>query len=223
LQRTGTGPGKKPFPWLIQQFLARCDWLYTDRKLFPELGERKRSERIEAMVLVVKGLGRHLDRLTLRCGSPNGDGTFTGITMKTIAGWAGIKRQRAFRALWDLREAGYVELHQPIDHLPDGRRRGLAGIRRVTRNFFARLDLAGRLRREQKEHWKAEHARQTVQTIAQRRQLRRLFRASQRAADLTARTTSQLAGAATPPPPRPSTTVDEIAQKLAAWRARQTD
>lgn len=227
----GTTTRRKKFPWLILLFLERLAWLYTDRRLFPELGERKRSERIEAMVLVARAIGRNLDRLTLRSGRPNGDGTFTGITMKTIARWAQISAQRGYRALWDLRDAGYIDLTQPIEPptAAHPRHRGLAGIRQVRKKLFERLGLGKKLGRERMELWREERQRQHVETIAERRRLRRLFGESKRAGELAARTAGQLADATTPPsqprqvrppaPPRQVYTDAELAEQDAAWRA----
>jgi hypothetical protein len=202
-----TGTRGKPFPWLIRKFLERVEGIFRDRAWFPELGPRKKSERLEAMVLVAKAIGRNLDRLTLRAGRPNGDGTFTGITMRTMAGWAQISEQRAFRAFWDLRDAGWMTSVQPIEERPDGARRGLAAIRRPTVAFFRRLGLDQRLRRERKKLWEEQRAQTLVQTIAARRALRRGIRVSRRAADLAARAARQLADGtsppAAPPPPRP--------------------
>jgi len=213
----------KPFPWLIRKGLERLEGLFWRRELFPELGPRKRSERIEAMVLVGKAILRNTDRLTLRAGRRNPDGSFTGITMHAIATWARISVQRAYRAAWDLRDAGYVGLSQPIEHRADGSRRGLAGIRRITPHLFDRLGLRGRLKRERRELWEAARAHHQ-ETIAERRRLRRLFRSSNRAAALAGRTVRQLAeGAgleAKAPGPRTFTQA-ELAAQLDAWRARQ--
>jgi hypothetical protein len=210
---------RRPFPWIISHALDRIEGLYTDRSLFPELGERKRSERIEAMVLVGKALLRNTDRLTLRAGRRLADGSMVGITMHTIAAWAQLKRQRAYRALWDLRDAGYVRCSQPIERRADGSRRGLAGIRCFTRHFFDRLRLGGRLRRERAQLYQAARAHHH-ETIAERRRLRRLFRTSERAAQLATRTVRQLATAATPAAPAVYTPAD-IAARLAAWRREQ--
>lgn len=188
------GTRGKPFPHLIGRLLERLDGLYFDRALFPELGARKRSERIEAMVLVIKAIARTTDRLSLRSGRRNADGTMTGIPMHTIATWARLAEQRAFRALWDLRDAGFVDLYQPVEQRADGSWRGLAGIRRLTKKLFERVGLGQRLRRERSELWRAERAKQSAQTIAQRRQLRRVFRESVRARVLARRATDQLAG-----------------------------
>jgi hypothetical protein len=198
------GTRGKPFPKLVQRFVDGWDSLYHDRRLFPELGARKRSERIEAMVLVGKGLARNTDRLTLRAGRRLADGSFVGITAKTLAGWGLLEltkgkrggprvAQRVYRALWDLRDAGYLTLTQPIERRRDGSRRGLAGVRQWTKRIFERFGLGQRLRRERSALWKADRARQHVETIAERKQLRRLFRESARARALTKRTTRQLA------------------------------
>lgn len=221
LERPATQSGRA-FPFLISTALERLECLYYDRSLFPELGARKRSERIEAMVLVAKAIVRNVDRLTLRSGRPGPAGTVTGITMHAIATWARIAPQRAYRACWDLRDAGYVDLSQPIEQRPDGSRRGLAGIRRVTRKLFERLELGGRLKRDQRELADAKRKAATTETIAERRRLRRLFRESRRAGVLAKRATHQLAERAADMPRPKQYTTAELAEQLAAWRARQT-
>lgn len=215
-------------PFLISAAIERAEEMYTDRRLFPELGDRKRSERIEAMVVVSKCLLRNTDRLTLRSGRRQPDGSFVGISVTTIAKWAGLELtrggrggrlvpQRAYRAIWDLRDAGWLRLTQPIERRPDGSRRGLAGIRQWTRGFFDRLRLGGRLRAERRElYGKARAAHQ--ETISERRRLRRLYRTSERANTLATRTVRQASEAhAAPKAPR-TYTVAEIAAMLATRR-----
>jgi hypothetical protein len=227
-------PTRGNFPRIISTAIDRTEEMYTDRSLFPELGERKRSERIEAMVLIAKCLLRNTDRLTLRSGRRLACGEFTGISVTTLAKWAGLELtrgrrggrlvpQRAYRAIWDLRDAGWLRCRQPIEERADGSRRGLAGIRQWTRAFFERLRLGGRLRRERAELYQTQ--RQAHQeTIAERRRLRRLHRSSERAATLARRAVRQLADAHVP-----VARIDEdarkaeIARQLAAWQARQSE
>lgn len=207
LQRADDETRGKPFPWLIAQLLARAEWLYWDRDLFPELGARKRSERIEAMVLVLKALGRNMDILTMRCGKADETGAFHGIPMPVIAGWAQISVQRAYRACWDIRDAGWAGGSQPIEkrhagkctgRCPRGSHRGQPSIRTIKPELFERLKLRGALKRERGA--RAQAARPSmVETIAQRRQLRRLAKLSARAGTLATRTVEQLAGAAGDP------------------------
>lgn len=199
---------------MIRRVLERAEWLYFDRELFPELGARKRSERIEAMVLVLKAIVRTMDRLTLRSGRMLPDGTVVGFTMATIGRWTRMKVtqrktgvltcQRACRALWDLRDAGFVALTQPIERRKDGSRRGLAGVRQIRMKLFERLGLAARMRKERRELWQAHLKASHVETIAERRRLRRLFGESTRARKLAERTTRQLAEAHAAPPTDPS-------------------
>jgi len=232
LQRPDNQTRGKPFPWLIRQALERIEGLYRERWRFRELGPRKRSERIEGMVLVAKALIRNLDILTMRAGRWRDDGILVGISMKTIAKWAGISEQRAFRASWDLREAGWISISQPIEKTHEGpcgpglcpRRghKGRAAIRSIKKELFERLQLRGRLMKERRERAQAARAA-TSDTIAQRRQLRRLVRASARARTLTDRTRNQLADAAAPPPPAKQEQLADMAARLAAWRARQSD
>lgn len=176
---------KKPFPWIIKQALERLEGLYRDRRLFPELGARKRSERIEAMVLVGRAILRTCDRVTLRSGVYVDGVLVAGLTMKTIARWARIQRQRAFRACWDLRDAGYVTCHQPIEERPNGDRRGLAGIRCATPTLFERLGLGGRLKAERKSGYAQQRAANRAATIAENKARRRLRRAQHTAARAT--------------------------------------
>jgi hypothetical protein len=110
--------------------------------------------------------------------------------MKTIARWARIKRQRAFRACWDLRDAGYITCSQPIEERPNGDRRGLAGIRCATPKLFERLGLGGRLKRERDEAYKLQRSATRATTIAENKARRRLRRAQR-----------HVAAAATPPRP----------------------
>lgn len=210
-------PTQRAQPHVINRALERASWLYHDRSLFPELGARKRSERIEAMVLVLRAILRTMDRLTLRSGRVLPNGSVVGFTMVTIGRWARMKVtkrksgvltcQRACRALWDLRDAGFVDLTQPIERRKDGKRRGLAGIRQIRMKLFERLDLASRMRRERRELWQAHLKARHVETIAERRRLRRLFGGSARARKLAERTTRQLAEAHAAP--APSMTPDE--------------
>lgn len=222
-----TAKGRLKFPWLIQQFLVRCIALYTDRSLFPELRtaaeKRTKTERIEAMVLVARAIGRTTDILTLRSGSRNADGSVTGYTAQTIAKWTGLETQRVFRALWDLRDTGLATLTQPIEQRANGDHRGLAGIRTLTKEFFDRLGLGGRLRRERRELAEKARIARNIETTAQRRQQRRILRQSQRAAALTERTVRQTAEKTAAPAPARVYTVAELAEMLQSTRARRED
>jgi hypothetical protein len=234
LQRPDGQTRGKPFPWLIRQALERAEWLYHDRSLFPE--PRKRSERIEAMVLVLKALIRNLDILTMRAGRWRDDGSLVGISMRTIAKWAAITEQRAFRASWDLREAGWLTVSQQIEKTHQGPcgpglcprhgHKGRAAIRCLKKEFFERLKLRGRLMKERGRRAKEARAA-TAQTIAQRRQLRRMLRDSVRARTLTERTVRQRADAAATPPAAPELDLEakraDMAARLAAWRAKQSE
>jgi len=227
LRRADDETRGKPFPWLIARALERLEWLYWDRDLFPELGRRKRSERIEAMVLIGKALVRNMDILTMRCGRLRDDGSYAGISMETIAGWAQIETQRAYRACWDLRDAGWISIAQPIEKTHQGPcgpglcprkgHKGRAAIRNLKPKLFERLRLRGRLKDERRVRSLA--ARPSIaETIAQRRQLRRLSKASARAGTLAKRTTNQLAEGMAAPAPARVYTPAELAEMLRTRR-----
>ncbi len=217
LRQIHTQTTGKPFPKVIREFIVGVEQLYNNRSIFHELGERKRSERLEAMVLVAKALGRNCDRLTLRIGRLNADRSFSGIPMHSIARWAGMTVQRAYRALWDLRDMGFIDCTQPVEQRKDGSYRGLAGVRCIRREFFERLGLRARLARDRRELWAKQQADHRV-TIADRRRERRALRVSRRAAVLTARTIDQLAAGTRPSPPARVYTQAEIAAMLLTGR-----
>lgn len=215
----------KPFPYLILRALERVADMFRARwRAFPELGHGKRSERLEAMVLVALALFRNCDRLTCRVGRRKPDGTFAGISMRTIARWAGIADERAFRALWDLRDAGYVECYQAREQLPSGAWLCKMGVRRITRLFWERMGLYARLRRDRAALWKEQQSARLVQTIEQRRQLRRLHgQSSLRARNLAQRTTRQVAEGHSQTHAPKVYTLAEIEAGLNTWRSSQTD
>jgi hypothetical protein len=75
--------------------------------------------------------------------------------------------------------------------------------------------LARRLGRDRAQLWEDWRKQKHVETIAERKRLRRLFKADRRAGVLTDRTTGQLAEATTPPaPPARQTTAAEMFQRL---------
>lgn len=130
--------------WFVDQAMRAAEAIVFDRKRFPDLGPRKRSERLEALVLVAKALLYRMDIVTLRVGTGFSDGSCSGITARSLGVWTGMNTGRVTRALADLRDAGYINTRQPRE-LVDGHYFGLASIRNLTLSFFNRLGLSLKL------------------------------------------------------------------------------
>jgi hypothetical protein len=116
--------------------------VYYQRWMFADLGEAKRSERMEAIVRVLCALTFHTDLISMRVGflPTDADPWFRGATAKTIARWTGMRRGRVTRALDDLRWAGYITSKQPREFDDEVQEwRGLAAVRNLTPKFFTRL------------------------------------------------------------------------------------
>jgi hypothetical protein len=154
-----------------------ADKAFRWRRLFPDLYRRqlnlltkaereRRTEVLEAIVLVVRALLRWTDLCSLRVGKPwekRGRRYVHGLPLRTIAKWTGLEVRRVQRALYELRYAGYVAgpglagpniIRQPVDAIENELGevigyRGCPAVRRVTLLFFERLGLAGWLRQSQ--------------------------------------------------------------------------
>lgn len=116
--------------------------VYFQRWMFADLGEAKRSERMEAIVRVLCALTFHTDLISMRVGflPSDADPWFRGATVKTIGRWTGLRAGRVTRALDDLRWAGYITSKQPREFDDEIQEwRGLAAVRNLTVKFFTRL------------------------------------------------------------------------------------
>jgi hypothetical protein len=129
-------------PFLYEAAEAVRTLVYYQRWQFSELGAEKRSERLEAIVLVLLTLIYRTDLVSRRIGSPpTADGEwFRGITAEYIHRWTGLRLGRVRRALDDLRWAGYIKSVQPCELDEEtGEYRGLAAVRSVTMKLWTRL------------------------------------------------------------------------------------
>jgi hypothetical protein len=183
--------------------------VYWQTWKFGELGESKRSERLEAIVLVLSVLVYRTDLVSGRVGSPPtaDDEWFRGVTADYIARWTGLRLGRVTRALDDLRRAGFITSVQPRELDEEtGEYTGLAAVRNITMKMWTRLRLKNRY----------DEARNAAckRTRDARRQVRerttKVRRARQRAAAKVAR----LAQGSTPAPASPNKRLYETMHAL---------
>lgn len=131
-------------PFLLEAVDEIRDAVYWQRWKFAELGEGKRSERLEAIVLVMSVLILRTDLVSSRVGTPPTaqDEWFRGVTADYIARWTGLRLGRVTRALDDVRWAGYITSLQPCElNQETGEYTGLAAVRNITMKFWTRLRL----------------------------------------------------------------------------------
>jgi len=151
---------------------------------FADIGQARRSEICEAMVLVAKTLTVRMDLVTKRVGKPRDDGTVVGIPAERLAEITGLHISRVNRALRELADAGWMTSCQPCELKADGTYRGYPAIRTLTPRFFRVLRVNLKLDAAAKKEATArkERARQrqaaagAAETARLARQLHRMNR-----------------------------------------------
>jgi hypothetical protein len=207
-----------------------CQRFTAQRWRFPELRAQlrlfgrqyeRRSERLEAIGLVVSAMLWWTDLASYRVGKPSRKHPrwVDGLSMYTIAEWTGLSQPRIDRAIRDLHLAGYLRSRQldpgkrrtkagyilaspqPVEEYGNKLHRGLPAVRVFTERLFDRLGVLHWIWQEQekRKQAKAAHAANTAN-------LEPIGVASEVAA-LTATIADALSGDATersrgrPPPP----------------------
>jgi len=180
-------------PFLFKAAERVREWVYFQTWKFYD--DPKRSERLEAIVLVLQVLVFRTDLVTNRVGTPPGtrDEWFRGITADYIARWTGLRLGRVTRALDDLRGQGHLKSVQPCElDEATGEYTGLAAVRNITMKLWTRLQLKNEF-----DTARNDACRRTMRAREEARQrTRRVRRERQRVAAKT----SRLATDATPPP-----------------------
>jgi DNA-binding transcriptional ArsR family regulator len=230
-------------PRLLQDAIKWAVKLYARPQLFPEISGRafaaadvgrirkRRTERLEALVLVLIALLRRCDLRTLRVGDQRADGLCSGVPIAKLCEATGLEPSRVVRALADLEAAGYIRSVQPVEALQDHhadctragrcacppllgadgkqRHRGFPSVRVVTELTFARLGIKAAKLKAARAHGYRRWCRMTgrpasaAQIIGNRRQLRRLVRGNRtREKRLEAGGGTAAAFSSVRPPPR---------------------
>ena len=134
------------------------EWFWNPQKcpLLETCPDRQtRSERREAIQVVLEYILSRLDLATLCIGTPTLNDGFIDLDMKAIVEGTGLGQRRCERAMADLKEAGFMEVAQPRHRNEEGKYFGLRAIRRLTVRFFEWLNLGPMLARERARASKA--------------------------------------------------------------------
>ena len=145
--------GKGGLPRILSLAAERAKAWYYHPAQCPPLSrpDRKiRSERREALQIVIESILSHLDLASLCLGTPTLDHGFIDVDMKTLVATAGIGQRRIERALALLKEAGFLEATQPRTQNEHGDYFGCRAIRVVRAAFFDWLGLGPMLTKERR-------------------------------------------------------------------------
>ena len=157
LEPIKSGPGCPPRILSLAAERAK-EWFFLPEKcpLFSGDSERQmRSERREAIQVVLEFLLGRLDLASLCVGIPTMKDGFIDLDMKTIVAGTGLGQRRCERAIRNLKKAGFMEVKQPRLKNDEGHYFGLRAIRVLTARFFEWLGLGPMLARERARASKA--------------------------------------------------------------------
>ena len=127
------------------------EWFYFPDKCPPlqsSTCRQTRSERREAIQVVLEALLGRLDLSSLCVGTPTPTNGFIDLDMKTIVRITGLGQRRCERAIGQLKHAGFLVVKQPRLKNEDGKYIGLRAVRVITKDFFDWLGLGPMLERE---------------------------------------------------------------------------
>lgn len=139
----------RPRPPLIMQVIRKIEWIADKPKWwhFSHAFRRwlygMRSKRREAVLLVLKAMAVKMDQRTF-------DVQLTaGVAMRhdQLQRLTGLKRRTYYRALADLKAAGYVTSFAKNKRTGRGDIRGFAGPKRLTKKLFRALKLDKAIKR----------------------------------------------------------------------------
>ena len=231
-------------PKLLQDAIKVLAKLYSHPHLFPEISgradapaavgriRRRRTERLEAIVLVLTALLRRCDVRTFRVGDQRDDGLCSGVPIAKLCEATGLTARRVSRALAELEAAGYIRSVQPVEALQehaagcskrgrcacppllgeDGkqRHRGFASVRVLTPLAFRRLGQKAkkvdRARAFAYRAWCRRTGRpaSAVQLIENKKARKRIERLNRRRERRMVGGTAAAFAAVKAPPPRPA-------------------
>lgn len=179
--------GKGAPPRILSLAAERARAWYDRPGMCPPLqssdARRTRSERREAIVVVLETLLARLDLASLCCGAPTLAQGFIDVDMRTLVRDSGLGQRRIERAIAHLKDAGFMQVTQPRGKSEEGRYFGCRAIRVMKESLFEWLGLGPMLRRERAR--------------ASERLRRKAQRANRKLADFMRRTTSNFRS---PPP-----------------------
>lgn len=156
-------PHVQNMPKFIARSIDLVEHYYYRLKDLPQLDtlnphRKKRSERRESIIQVLKVLLKYTDLVTLTVGVPTKDGR-VGLSLKRLQGETTISWPRFKRAIADLQAARLLSISQPRMTNSAGQVRGLVGIKAISTRLFAALKIDFWLRRERERASKRQRAK----------------------------------------------------------------
>jgi len=109
---------------------------------------QKRSERREALGILLSCLVHRVDLVTLRVGIPGERGQFRAYTDVELSKMTGLGIRRLERAMQDLADIGFIKIQRRCKKNSDGQSIGLAAIRTLSTQFFELIGLGKKLKKE---------------------------------------------------------------------------
>ena len=149
-----TSPDKGSKPQVIEEAKKQVNKLLQDRNFMPALGlhsssdRKRRSERIEAVCLIICCHLDNMDLVSFRVGIMHPDGTMHCMTNQQIADECGLRLGRVERAMKDIKNSGALWLTRIWDEIEEGVYKGRASIRKFSSFFFKHIGLLDRLKGE---------------------------------------------------------------------------
>jgi hypothetical protein len=148
-------PQQESRPLTITRLVERLqDFYWKPIKTIPLLKKitstrrQQRSERREAIYLILAIILEFTDLATLLCGTPDGNGGIDPFPVADLAEKAGITLRRAERAMADLRRVGLLTVAERAEEKPDGKRRAIVAIKAVSWRLWDLFGMADMLRHE---------------------------------------------------------------------------
>ena len=136
--------GKGNLPRILSLAAEKSKAWYNEPNRCPKLYSRPnrqtRSERREAIIIIIETLLKRLDLASSRVGMPAQNG-FLNIDMKTIVKESGLGQRRCERAINHLKHAGFLKVSQKHIKQAPGKYIALRAVRIITHDFFAWLGL----------------------------------------------------------------------------------
>ncbi len=165
-------PPAENFPGVLTKLMERLQRYYeAPRYWLPSLEaangstRQQRSERREALVLLLCAILKHTELSSLRCGVPTAGG-FIPFDMAFLANVAGLSLTRTIRAMEDLRRGGILSIHQARYVNDLGEYRGYPAVRRINPLIFRIFGLGHMLERARKAA--ARRIKRIAETITDR-------------------------------------------------------
>ena len=146
--------GKGGLPRILSLAAERAKAWYKYPAKCPPLQRTKRairSERREALQIVIETILSHLDLSSLCLGTPTLNNGFIDVDMNALVTTAGIGQRRIERAIVLLKESGFLQVEQPRIQNEQGGYYGCRAIRVVKAVFFEWLNLGPMLEQERRK------------------------------------------------------------------------